>query len=212
MDKFSQPGPADGSGFRASAPGKSSSSTPTGKPSGSTKLGTASPSLVPEVRDGVGFSAASSAAASLSADAKEAAKTASRAVQEQASQFAADVGHELKKTAEDQKMRGVEAIQCFARAIGSAAGELDSQSPRIAQSVRDAAQKVDGLSHNISGRNVDELMNAATELARSQPMLFIGGAIAAGFALSRFLKSSASSHVSTSRVSPQDHPDHMAQG
>ena len=34
-------------------------------------------------------------------------------------------------------------------------------------------------------------MKAATELARSQPMLFIGGAVAAGFALSRFLKSSA---------------------
>jgi hypothetical protein len=210
MDKLSQPDLA--------AVGQSRSTATTGKSPNSTQFGPASPSLLSGARDGAGrsssgpISAASSAAASLSADAKDAAKTATRAVQEQASQFAADVGHELKKTAEDQKARGVEAIQCFARAIGSAAGELDSQSPRIAQSVRDAAQKVDGLSHNISGRNVDELMNAATELARSQPMLFIGGAIAAGFALSRFLKSSARSHVSTSRISPQGHPDRMAQG
>jgi hypothetical protein len=36
-------------------------------------------------------------------------------------------------------------------------------------------------------------MKATSELARSQPLLFLGGAIAAGFALSRFLKSSARS-------------------
>jgi hypothetical protein len=177
-----------------------------GKSPSSIQRDTGYPSLVPEARADMSdaASAAASSAASISADAKEAAKTAGRAVQEQASQFAADVGHELKKTAEDQKMRGVDAIQCFARAIGSAAGELENQSPRIAQSVRDAAQKVDGLSRNISNRNVDELMNAATELARSQPMLFIGGAIAAGFALSRFLKSSADNHGSTSRMSASD--------
>jgi hypothetical protein len=34
------------------------------------------------------------------------------------------------------------------------------------------------LSRNISSRNVDELLGAATDLARSQPTLFIGGAIA----------------------------------
>jgi histone H3/H4 len=221
MDKLSQPGPAAGGGSRAATPGKPSGSTsPSTKDNslGSTKFGTASPSLVPGKREDAGLSsteltsATGSAAAALSAGAKDAAKTAGRAVQEQASQFAADVGHELKKTAEDQKMRGAEAIQCFARAIESAAGELEKQSPRLARSARDAAQKVEGLSHNITNRNVDELMNAATDLARSQPVLFIGGAIAAGFAFSRFLKSSASNHASTSRTSSQGGPDGMAQG
>lgn len=219
MDKLSQPGPAAGGGSRAATPGTPSGSTsPKDNSLGSTKFGTASPSLVPGKREDAGLSsteltsATGSAAAALSAGAKDAAKTAGRAVQEQASQFAADVGHELKKTAEDQKMRGAEAIQCFARAIESAAGELEKQSPRLARSARDAAQKVEGLSHNITNRNVDELMNAATGLARSQPVLFIGGAIAAGFAFSRFLKSSAGNHASASRTSSQDGPDGMAQG
>ena len=65
----------------------------------------------------------SEAASSLSGDVKEAAKTATRAVKEQASQLASDVGHELSQTAEHQKTRGVEAIQGFARAINAAASE-----------------------------------------------------------------------------------------
>ncbi len=85
----------------------------------------------------------SQSAKSLGDDIKDAANTANRAVKEQASQFASDVGHELSQTAENQKMRGVKAIQCFARAISSAAAELDNQSPQIARSVRDAAAKVD---------------------------------------------------------------------
>lgn len=133
------------------------------------------------------------AASFISGDVKEAAKTATRAVKEQASQLASDVGHELSKTAEQQKTRGVEAIHGFARAITAAASELERQSPHIAQYVREAAHRVEGLSSNISGRDVQELMKAASDLARSQPLLFIGGAVAAGFALSRFLKSSAKS-------------------
>ncbi len=139
-------------------------------------------------------SEAGSVAASLSSDVKEAAKTATRAAKEQATIFAADVGHELSKTAEEQKQHGVEALQGFARAINVAAAEMESQSPRVAHYVREAAGKVEGLSGNIGSRNVSELMRAATDLARAQPLMFFGGAVAAGFALSRFLKSSATHH------------------
>src|SRR5205823_6745931 len=90
---------------------------------------------------------------------------------------------------EQQKSRGAEAIQGVARAINAAAAELEGQSPLLAQYVRDAAQKVEGLSSNINGRDINELMKAASDLARSQPLLFIGGAVAAGFALSRLVKS-----------------------
>jgi vacuolar-type H+-ATPase subunit E/Vma4 len=134
---------------------------------------------------------ASSAASSLKSDLEETAKAASRAAQAQATAFAADVGHEIKEAAEEQKARGAEAMQGFARAISSAASEIENQSPAVARYVRDAAKQVDDLSSNIRGRSVTELMQAATDLARSQPAVFFAGAMAAGFALSRFLKSSA---------------------
>jgi hypothetical protein len=127
----------------------------------------------------------------LSAGVKETAQTAAEAVRQQASQFAADVGHELGKTGEAQKARGVEAIRRFARAIDSAADELEGDSPVVARTVHQAAHQVSDLSDNLSSRNVNELIESATQLARTQPALFIGGSVAAGFALARFLKSSA---------------------
>src|SRR5439155_13651166 len=158
MDNRSQPGRMTGAGSRS--PSRESAGLPS-------KEGTSHVSLQPSLGDGasgnggsgMGGDSASEAknvAASLSKDLKEAAKTASRAVKDQASEFATSVGHELSKTVEDQKARGVDAIQGFARAITCAAAELEGQSPRVAQSVRDAAKKIEGLSENISGRNVDE--------------------------------------------------------
>jgi hypothetical protein len=139
-------------------------------------------------------------AASLTADLKEAAKTTKRAVQEQASDFMGQVGHELSKTAEDQKLHGVEALEGFTHAINTAAAELEHQSPLVARYVRDAAGKIEEFSGNIRNRNVNELLQAATDLARSQPALFFGGAVVAGFALSRFLKSSGK-HTSSAQSS-----------
>jgi hypothetical protein len=132
---------------------------------------------------------------SLSRDARATAKSLGRAVKEQVGEFTSEIGHELSKTAEHQKTRGIEAMQAFARAVDTAAEELEQHSPLAAQYARDAAHRVEGLSANIRGRNINELMDSATELARSRPGLFFAGAVAAGFALSRFMKSSASHHV-----------------
>jgi hypothetical protein len=131
------------------------------------------------------------AAASLTADVKDAAQSLRRAATGQATEFASDVGHELKQTAEQQKTRGIDALKGFAHAIETAAGELQSQSPGVARHIREAAKSVEGLSNNLRNRSVDELMHAASDLARSQPGVFVAGAVAAGFALSRFFKSSA---------------------
>ena len=128
---------------------------------------------------------------SLASDVKDTVQSVKRAVQEQVGRFTSDIGHELGKTAEGQKMRGVEAMQAFARAVSTAAGDLETNSPLVARYARDAARRVEGLSGNISGRSVSELMDSATGLARSQPALFFAGVVFAGFALSRFMKSSA---------------------
>lgn len=138
--------------------------------------------------------------ATLEAEFKETARTAGRAVQEQAAAFAADVGHELSRSVEEQKGRGAEALRAFAGAVMTASQELDSQSPQVARYVRDAAERVHSLAGNIEGRNINDLMRNATEFARSRPTMFFAGAMAAGFALSRFLKSSAQQDEVTSQA------------
>ena len=196
---------AGGQGARGigatSAPTRKPPVNTTAQPSADTRVATLQPSIsqiaraAPEAvkqtaRDA--SEAVTSAAASLTSDVKEAAQSFQRAAKGQATEFAADVGHELKETAEQQKTRGVDALKGFAHAIETAAGELESQSPGVARHIRNAARSVEGLSNNLRSRNVDELMHAASDLARSQPAVFIAGAVAAGFVLSRFLKSSAS--------------------
>ncbi len=126
---------------------------------------------------------------------KETAQTAADAVRQQAARFAEDVGHELSSTGEAQKTRSVEAIRSFARAIDSAASELESQPPSVARTFHETARRVDSLSEQLANRNVNELLDSAAQFARTRPALFIGGAAAAGFALPRFLMSSARQRV-----------------
>jgi hypothetical protein len=198
MNTYRPPGAGAGKTSPASSPAASHSDYTTTPPSTeSTHSPAGAPSsLGPQSSFGheygsVGKQPRGGTAGSLTADVKGTAKTAKRAVTQQAAELAADVGHELGNAAEQQKARGVEAMQGFARAVDAAAGELQAQSPLVAGYAREAAQKVRSFSDNLGRRNVNELVRAASDLARSQPAWFFGGAIAAGFALSRFLKSSA---------------------
>jgi hypothetical protein len=123
--------------------------------------------------------------------AKDAAKATYHAVSAQASELASNVANELETAGEDQKRRGAETMRTFAGAVEHAAAELDEQSPLVARQFRTAARKVEDLSESLRGRSVRDLVNDASDLARRQPLWFFGGALVAGFALSRFLKSSA---------------------
>jgi hypothetical protein len=123
---------------------------------------------------------------------KQVAQATSKVISAQVATFAREVGHELGATAEKQRAHGADAIQAFSRAMKAAAGELQEQSPAVAKHARHAARSIEGLSHNIRDRSATELIHSVTDAARSQPVLFFVGAIAAGFTLSRFLKSSAS--------------------
>jgi len=135
--------------------------------------------------------AATDAMAGIADVAKDAAKATYQAVSAQASELVSNVADELSTTAEDQKRRGAETMRSFAGAVKSAAGELEGQSPLVARQFRNAADRIEDLSMNLKDRSIGQLFGAASDLARRQPVSFFAGAIVAGFALSRFLKSSA---------------------
>ena len=67
----------------------------------------------------------------------------------------------------------------------------DTSHPDQTEGLRGAALSVEGLSDTIRSRNVGELVTAASDTARTHPAAFFVGAMAAGFALSRFVKSSS---------------------
>jgi hypothetical protein len=117
---------------------------------------------------------------SAAEDAKTAFDAASVTVKERA-----------RKVAEQQKQAGAEQIGGVARAVHGAARELEQKMPQAAGFVHDAAARLEGAAASLRERSVDDLIRSLNNFARSQPAAFFGGAVLAGFALSRFLKSSA---------------------
>ena len=93
--------------------------------------------------------------------------------------------------AERQKTLGAEQIGGVARAVHSAAREFEGQMPIVAKSVHDAAARLEGAAASLRDQNPGELISGLNRFAREQPAVFFGAAILAGFAASRFLKSSA---------------------
>jgi len=107
-------------------------------------------------------------------------KNASETVQRSARKFA-----EQQKTAAAKKVGGV------ARAVHTAAEDIGQQMPQASGFVHDAAERLEDAASALRERSVDDLMEGLSTFARRQPVMFFGSAVFAGFALSRFLKSSA---------------------
>jgi len=92
---------------------------------------------------------------------------------------------------QQQKALGAEQIRGVARAVRSAAREFETQLPGVARSAQDAAAKLDDASSSLRDQSPQEISASVGRFARQQPAVFFVGCVLAGFALSRFLKSSA---------------------
>ena len=70
--------------------------------------------------------------------------------------------------------------------------ELEKELPHAASYVHEAADRLERAAAELRERSLDDLFASLSQFARNQPATFFGSAVFAGFALSRFLKSSAS--------------------
>jgi len=168
-------------------------SAPTSKPAGSEALREQAEDAIGAAAEGVlqAGDAVREASGQIGAVAKEAMRATVNVVSAQAAELTSNITEELSATAESQKERGADAMHRFAKAIRTAAQDLDSGSPEIARQVRAAAGSLDSLSDNLHAKSVGDLFLAAQDFARSQPAAFFAGAVIAGFAFSRFLRSSS---------------------
>jgi hypothetical protein len=98
---------------------------------------------------------------------------------------------EARRLASQQKEAGADRLGEVAGAVHGAARSLEAGMPQMASYVHDAAVRLEDAARTLRTRNVDDLMGEISRFARSQPALFFGGAMLAGFALTRFLKSTA---------------------
>jgi hypothetical protein len=105
------------------------------------------------------------------------------------SQNAASLKDTAASVARHQKEAGAERLSGIAGAVHAAADELERQVPGTGGYVHDAAARLDTMASGLKERSLSELADGVRHLGRDRPLALFGGAVLAGFALSRFLKS-----------------------
>ena len=90
----------------------------------------------------------------------------------------------------------------MAQALRSASDDLQERGqPVVAEYSRQVADGLESMANWVSRRNFDDLVGGVEDFARQRPVAFIGGAMVAGFALARFMKSSSARRARTSGMS-----------
>jgi ElaB/YqjD/DUF883 family membrane-anchored ribosome-binding protein len=92
-----------------------------------------------------------------------------------------------------RKGKAAERIGSVSNAFRSVSQQLrDQNQDSIAQYADKAAENVDRISGYLRQHDAQQIMNEAENFVRRRPGWMIGGAVAAGFLMARFLKSSRS--------------------
>ncbi len=107
---------------------------------------------------------------------------------------------EAKERAEsmvdERKNQTADRLQGIAGALRETSTKLqDQEEDAFANYAASAAEQVDKFSGYLRNQNVGDLVHDVEGFARRQPELFLAGALAAGFMLGRFFKSSAASQA-----------------
>ena len=114
-------------------------------------------------------------------------------VVEAAKDVASQATDKLKNTVSERKGAGADYVGSLADTIRRAAREFDTDLPIAGSYMRKAASQVESVSDSIRTGEYNDVVRSAQDFARRQPTAFLGLAALAGFAVVRFLKSSANS-------------------
>ena len=98
--------------------------------------------------------------------------------------------------AEQQKKSGAKQLSGIAGAVHAAADQLDQQLPGAARYIHDAAERIDHAASDLRNRNFADIADGVRRLGQERPLVLFGGAMLAGFVLTRFLKSGQSDGAS----------------
>jgi exonuclease VII small subunit len=92
-----------------------------------------------------------------------------------------------RQTLEQRKRSAADHINDIAQALERAAAQLEEP---LASYTNRAALGVGNLATRLREGSIDDLVEDTRQLARRNPVLFLAGGVAIGFALSRFIKAS----------------------
>lgn len=132
----------------------------------------------------------SAQAEKASAEASQAAHSAGDVIRAGTDQAVDDARAMVRDMADRQRQRAAQSLGGMASALHKSARDLEKESGTMARYTDMAADRLDEAATYLRSADWQEIVNGAEGFARRQPYWFIGGAVAAGFVLARFLKSS----------------------
>ncbi|MCP1313351.1 hypothetical protein [Halomonas sp. 707D7] len=101
--------------------------------------------------------------------------------------------HQAEHLYDSQRQRFSRQAATFTEVMHTTAEAFDRHhQPFFSEQARKAAHYADSVSHQLRDKDLKHLCRDAERYSRREPAIFIGGAIAAGFLVARFLRSSAS--------------------
>lgn len=127
----------------------------------------------------------------------------------EAQSLASDVLHKATDTAssfvkdktssfvDEQKAAAAGEVEEVARVLDEVSGHV----PVVGSYIREAASGIHTISSSLRDRSIDEMLDDFGRFAARRPAALIGASIIGGFALARFLKSSADRHADRQRNS-----------
>jgi hypothetical protein len=142
--------------------------------------------------EGSGLDKESSGLEGAKEQAKDQLSDLAQTAKQQAAAAAEPIKENARDIAEQQKQRHAGKIDNVAQAVHGAADDLGQEMPQTARYIHSGAEQLERASRLLRENSVDDLVQMANRLAHDRPLAFIGGSMIAGFALGRFLRSSAS--------------------
>jgi hypothetical protein len=112
-------------------------------------------------------------------------------VQDELRGMASSVKDDVVEAADEAKAKSVDQMAGVSRAVHGAADELGRELPQAAGYIHSVADRLESATSALRERSVEDLVSSFGSFARRQPAAAFAGSVLAGFALSRFLKSSA---------------------
>jgi hypothetical protein len=98
---------------------------------------------------------------------------------------AADVGLQQADRAREQTASGLNQLADSVRRVST---DMESEQPGIANLATTAAEQTERMASFLRDTDARQLIHSVEDVARRQPLLFVGGAFLLGVAASRFIK------------------------
>ena len=124
-------------------------------------------------------------AQNLSSKAGAAASEVADQAKSKASAAVGSVRDQATETLEQQKAGIADQLQDLAQAAHKSGEQLEGHQDFVAQLIERGADQLGSFANTLRNNDLNGLLSSLQSLARSQPALFAGGAVAAGFALAR---------------------------